>query len=78
MRGPFYAHPEGLISQEREGAGTLRERAMERASDRRLGTAQLAPRGQIAIVRHTGTNTDRVEDVCSQRAADALVMLGQK
>lgn len=34
--------------------------------------------GQIAIIRHTGTNTDRVEDVCSQRTVDALVMCGQE
>lgn len=38
MRGPFYAHPEGLISREREGAGTPSER--EWWSERRLGAEE--------------------------------------
>lgn len=81
MREPFYARPEGLISREMRGVvGTpkAREGVSERTSKDSGRTAELAPHGQIAIIRHTGTYTDRVEDVCSQRTADALVMWGQE
>ncbi len=90
MREPFYACPEGLISREMvcvcvcvgggEVAGTPkgREGVRERMSKDSGKTVEIASHGQIAIIRHTGTYKDRVEDVCSQWTADALVMWGQE
>lgn len=80
MREPFYACPEGLISREMVGGGwhPEREGGRERTSKDSGRMAEIASLGQIAIIRHTGKYTDRVEDVCSLRTADALVMWGQE
>ncbi len=63
-----------------EMAGTPkgREGVRERTSKDSGKTVEIASHGQIAIIRHTGTYKDRVEDVCSQWTADALVMWGQE